>query len=86
MDFVDVNYNSRNNITFGLLDARDENLWEDCIVSPLSATIVADSDLPTQWNWHNVNGTNYLTTPQNQNIPAYCRSCCFQQHQWLVID
>ena len=74
-DFVDSNYNLRDGINFGLLHEKGENLWEDHVVSPLPATIVADSDLPTEWSWHNVNGTNYLTTPRNQHIPTYCGSC-----------
>ena len=40
------------------------------IGSPLSATIVAASDLPTEWSWHKLNGTNYSTTTRNQHIPG----------------
>jgi len=37
--------------------------------------LVAVKDLPTEWNWGDINGTNFLTLIRNQHIPTYCGSC-----------
>jgi len=36
------------------------------------------SDIPTNFTWGAVNGTNYLTNIKNQHLPVYCGSCWAQ--------
>jgi len=43
------------------------------VLNPLK--LIPKSDLPTQWSWGDVNGTNFLTLMRNQHIPTYCGSC-----------
>jgi cathepsin X len=43
--------------------------------APNVRTPLIPANLPEQWIWDSVDGTNYLTNIRNQHIPSYCGSC-----------
>ena len=45
------------------------------ITAPLPHTYIQTSDLPSKYDWRNVNGTDFTTWNKNQHIPKYCGSC-----------
>ena len=47
------------------------------ITGPRAHQQLRVADLPSDWDWRNVNGTgdNWLTESRNQHIPEYCGSC-----------
>lgn len=45
------------------------------VTSPLPHTYLTEDDLPTEWNWNDVDGKSCLTHQLNQHIPQYCGSC-----------
>merc|ERR1719464_953857 len=50
---------------------RNLNRAEPRIHTPL----VPVNDLPTTWEWNNIDGVNMVTNIRNQHIPQYCGSC-----------
>jgi cathepsin X len=45
------------------------------ITAPLPHTYLSAADLPSEFTWANVNGTNFLSFSRNQHIPVYCGAC-----------
>ena len=50
----------------------------DVLAEPHVREQLTAVDLPDQWLWSDVRGTNFLTNIKNQHIPQYCGSCWAQ--------
>ena len=45
------------------------------ITTPQPKDYLSSNYLPTNWDWRDVDGTNFCTKNLNQHIPQYCGSC-----------
>jgi len=45
------------------------------VISPRSHEVIDVAALPTQFDWRDLNGTNYVTAVRNQQLPQFCGSC-----------
>mmetsp|Transcript_33437 Transcript_33437/g.72242 ORF Transcript_33437/g.72242 Transcript_33437/m.72242 type:complete len:179 (-) Transcript_33437:708-1244(-) len=43
--------------------------------SALPHEYIGEDELPTEWDWGNIDGKSFLTHSLNQHIPQYCGSC-----------
>lgn len=58
-----------------LANARGEVIRPKHKVPTVVLSALKPVDLPTNFTWQNVSGTNFLTQVRNQHVPQYCGSC-----------
>jgi len=64
---------AKRSTNYGLV--KNRNPPQPLVRSPLPSSYTKKQDLPTHFDWRNVDGVNYITASVNQHIPKYCGSC-----------
>ena len=47
------------------------DLQEEKVISARAHELLDVTSIPADWDWRNINGTNFLTETRNQHIPQY---------------
>lgn len=63
----------------GELKLRDPDEVGSVVVSPLPHTYLKPSDIPAEWNPHDIDGITLVTSDLNQHIPQ-CEPTCILLH------
>ncbi|CAI2362067.1 unnamed protein product [Moneuplotes crassus] len=79
----DRNYEKYQSLQETPCDIPDDGSIPDNDPNPLKMDY---DELPEEWRWDDVNGTNFLTVIKNQHIPQYCGSCWAQATASAISD
>ena len=66
---------SMTTLAAGKWNSSPELTKEKIVTHQRAHQLMSIKDIPADWDWRNVNGTNFLTESRNQHIPKYCGAC-----------